>query len=701
MGTSSAMSTSNQYIKYKITVTQNSQNIESNFSNVNVKVNFYRTNTGYTSYGTGTVYCRINGYLYSAKVSPSQKITENGINLFNKTLNVYHEDDGTKTLICSAWISHDVVTSSEQSCSQVLTTIPRASTISSITGNEFGSPITVNITRASSNFLHTVIYKRPDGLQVTASTDVATSCTFTPILSDINLVSKKTSSPIGIIVHTYNNGTYIGTTEKSIICYVPSDIVPTINSVTITDAYTGIANQFGCFLKGKSKLHVVVDSSGAYSSTISHYKIEINGETHTTKSFTTNAIRGSGSCITSVVDSRGRTATKTVDYTCYDYFEPYIEKFTVKRCDQYGNENDEGNCCLCTIKAYISPVNDKNTKEFAIQYRKTNETEYKSTLVTTSAYSVETDYIIYDLDIDSTYEVILQVSDYFVATRKSRNLSTAYTLVDYNASGKGISFGKVSTENVFDVNMEIYANDLIHMGRRSNAEKNVMFHNLAKTNGQTYEETGIYPHQCKMYGGSGESPIGIGWWDSSSTYRILSFNDHEQRLYYGTKGLYSPTTGGVYFNQWGNVITKDNMTEGYWSIRNVDKTVFSVNWADSKLSGYYGRIRQQKVLYSNDSGSNSTITVNDNMSNFGIIEIHYKTNDNWYGSVRGLYGTSIVLLTATPAESYTYYKSARVIIGDTTLTWGIGAETYINTSGSCGMSANTNYIKITRVFGYA
>ena len=83
MATSSAMKTSNQYVKYKITITQNSRDINNNKSNVTVSVRFYRTNTGYTTYGSGTVYCKINGTKYSAAVEPSQKITNSGIVLFN------------------------------------------------------------------------------------------------------------------------------------------------------------------------------------------------------------------------------------------------------------------------------------------------------------------------------------------------------------------------------------------------------------------------------------------------------------------------------------------------------------------------------------------------------------------------------------------------------------------------------------------
>ena len=156
MGTSSTFSTSNTHVKYNITVNQNLQNVSNNCSNVSVYVKFWRDNSGYTTYGSGTCYCKINGTTYSATVSPSQKITDSGINLFSKTLDIYHNNDGTKTLTCSAWISMDTpLSSNEQSYSQTLSTIPRASkpTLSS-SSVTMGNSVTVSTNRASSSFTH-------------------------------------------------------------------------------------------------------------------------------------------------------------------------------------------------------------------------------------------------------------------------------------------------------------------------------------------------------------------------------------------------------------------------------------------------------------------------------------------------------------------------------------------------------------------
>ena len=125
--TSEAFDTSNQFIKYTITVTENSYSVVNNSSNVTVSINFYRTNTGYTTYGNGTVYCYIYDATYSQSVGPNDKITHDGIDLFTKTLDIPHNDDGTRTLNVAAYISHERVTSESHAFYANLTTIPRAS----------------------------------------------------------------------------------------------------------------------------------------------------------------------------------------------------------------------------------------------------------------------------------------------------------------------------------------------------------------------------------------------------------------------------------------------------------------------------------------------------------------------------------------------------------------------------------------------
>lgn len=113
--------TSNQYVRYKILVTENARNVENNTSSVTVEVLFYRTNEGFTTYGRGAVLCKIGGTLYVSEVSPEQDITDGGVVLFSQTVDIKYIEGIDTVLICSAWISLDTpLISDEQTCVTVL-----------------------------------------------------------------------------------------------------------------------------------------------------------------------------------------------------------------------------------------------------------------------------------------------------------------------------------------------------------------------------------------------------------------------------------------------------------------------------------------------------------------------------------------------------------------------------------------------------
>ncbi len=112
MPDSSTLNTSNQYVKYRIRVSQITD-ITNNSSIVRVEVRFWRTNTGYETYGTGTVYVKIDGTQYTQAVKSNQKITNSGINLFEKEFTIKHDADGKKTINVQAKISLGSVLSSE------------------------------------------------------------------------------------------------------------------------------------------------------------------------------------------------------------------------------------------------------------------------------------------------------------------------------------------------------------------------------------------------------------------------------------------------------------------------------------------------------------------------------------------------------------------------------------------------------------
>lgn len=459
MGTSAALSTSNDRVKYKITITQNSQNIPNNTSNVTVSVRFYRTNTGYTTYGSGTVYCKINGTTYSATVTSDQKITNAGIVLFTKTLNITHNTDGTKTLNTSAWISLNTpLTSNEQSYNQALTTIPRATTPSiNVSTVALGGSITISLPRASSSFTHTVRYNFA-GATGTIGSNVATSVSWTVPLSLASQIPNTTSGVLTVSADTYSGSTKIGTKSVTITCTVPASVVPTIGTITLTEGVSGLNAKIGAFVQGQSNINVSISASGAYGSTISNYISTFGSSSFNGASFTISNVNVSGSVTLTVTvkDSRGRTATKTQTVTVLAYSIPQINSFTGVRCDQNGTADEDGQYVSLAYNYAITALNNRNDKTITIAYQQVGGSGW-TTLKTESNYSNNTTYVPATVfSVDNSYSFKITIQDYFKTVSYTIEVTTAFTLVDYSAGGHGMAIGKVAeTENLLEIALPV------------------------------------------------------------------------------------------------------------------------------------------------------------------------------------------------------------------------------------------------------
>lgn len=643
MATSGAFSTSNQYVKYKITITQNSQSVANNTSNVTVNVFFYRTNTGYTTYGSGTLYVKINGEKYEQAVIPDNKITNSGITLFSKTLNIGHNADGTKTLTCSAWISMNTpLSSDEQSYSQVLTTIPRASTPTlSASSVNFGGAITINTNRASSSFTHTLTYKVESGgatgtiatgvgaskswtvptslisgftnaksskITVTCvtyngSTNIGTktvsftanipvsvptlsatstningntvtittnrvnsslthaitykfgsltgqtsgignsstagdSTTFNPPASLYSQLPNSTSGTCVISVTTKNGTTEIGTKTLNLTLNVDSTIKPIISNVSVSEYKQDIATKFGAYIQKKSQLKINFDWVAGTGSSLSTKSVEVNGKKYSTNNITTGVLNTSGnnSLVIEAQDTRGRSANKHTSYfQVLEYEKPSINNFEVRRCDAEGNPDDSGGYVLFSIDASIYSLGNKNDKQFKLSYKKTTEEEWTNYIIESSNYSLLIEESILTsgkdlipIDIESSYNFKLTVSDYFEEIPRVLTVSTGATILDIYNDGSGMATGKVAEHpDTFDIgNKYTFLSTNSYMGgeKRTNEEKNLFF--------QSTEE-GTYKHNCKLYGGNSESDTSIGLWDNDKSQTILRYLSHKDELQFG------------------------------------------------------------------------------------------------------------------------------------------------------------------------
>ena len=436
----------------KIVWTVGSQSAANNTSSVTVKVQLVSTGASYTinSSASKSGSLTINGtkytFSFSASLSGNQTKT-----LFTKTVTIAHNADGNKTCAFASTIGIKVTLGGtyygdvSASGNGTFDTIPRATTPTlSASSVNMGSSITINMPRASSAFTHTLTYKFGNATG-TIGSGLGTSKAWDVPLSFASQIPSGTSGTCTITCKTYNGNMLIGTKTVSFKANVPAAVVPTISTVSITETVSGLAVQFGAFVQGKSKVKIGIVAAGAYGSIIKAYKTTVDGKSYTGAAPVTGTLSsGTKSVTITVTDSRGRTAKATKTLTVIAYAAPVIRGISAVRCLADGTENYDGTHGKIGFGFNISPVSNQNTSKYTLEYKARASSEWIK-LKDGTGYTLSTTLITAaTLNVDSAYDVRLTVKDYFTTVTKTVEIPTAFTLLDFNASGRAMAFGKVS-----------------------------------------------------------------------------------------------------------------------------------------------------------------------------------------------------------------------------------------------------------------
>lgn len=441
-----------------------SQNVSVNSSTVEVKVQLVSLGSSYTinssaaKSGTLTINGTTYNFSFTASLTGSQTKT-----LVTKTVQIPHASDGTKSCAFAATVGLNVslggtqVTNVSVSGTGTFDTIPRASTPTlSAQSIEIGQSVTISTNRASSDFTHTLTYRF--GTRTgSIATGVAATRTWQLPMALCDEIPNATSGKGTIYCETFLDGVSVGRKAVEFTATVPASVVPTIDSVGVSEAVSGLAEKFGAYVQGKSRLAVTVAAEGARGSTIASIKTYIQGVEYRGASITSDALlqAGSLSMTTVIADSRGRVAQVQTPYSVTEYAAPTISAFSGTRADSAGTPDTDGECLSLSLALEISPVGQANDKTHTIRYRRQG-TEAWTTLQSGSAYSVDTTLTSGAVFLaDYAWEVELVVSDYFGSVTARLDVPTAFTLFDFNASGKGIAFGKVSEKDAMEIALDV------------------------------------------------------------------------------------------------------------------------------------------------------------------------------------------------------------------------------------------------------
>ena len=553
-------------VSISLSITQNSQNIANNTSNVTVKLTASWTEGSYNGVvdANGTPqpkgWVKIDGTQYDFAAGfnwPSPTQTGSKV-IYTKTVTIKHSTDGTKTLSCSAeyntYVSSGTV---KATTSKTLTTIPRKSTLSVANGT-LGTSQTLTVTRQSTSFTHTIAYTCGSASGTICTKSSSTSISWTPALDLAKQNTTGTTVSVKFTITTYNGTTSVGSNTYTKTYSIPASIKPSC-TVTVSDP-TGYADTYGGYLKGlsKMKVSVTVDNNSLYGSTISTYRTTALGSTYTKSEFTTGVINTSGTLTVSstVTDKRGRSGSATKSVTVLDYAAPSVSKLSASRCNIDGTANDQGEYAKVTFSYTAYSLNSKNTCNAVLEYKKTTTTSYTTPSDfpgRSGTFSVSNATYIFEADTGSSYDIRLTVTDAFKSTSKSTTVSTGATLMHWKANGKGMGIGKISE-----------LDDTLDIGFKTHMQKTLTFDN----------DTGVYAKTA-----------------AGSTVHLINLNNSDNTVI--GYGGYNASIGAT--NIYGNLVNITSKNGIY-----VDGRKLSANkvlWS----GGYY-------------MSSNQTCTLNENIS---------------------------------------------------------------------------------------
>ena len=440
-------------VSQSLTVTQSSQSVSGNYSKV--RILWKSTQTGESWWGyTSTAYYYVNpNSSGETKYSVSYTLPKaSTATIVDKTVTVNHKTDGKGSVKVRTYmntqISAGVV---ELSKTLTLDTIPRATTPTlSASSIDMGGSLTISCPRASSSFTHDLAYKYGSGSYVSIATGVGTSRSWTvPDLA--SAVPSATSLTVTVRCITKSGSTTIGTKTVTFTAKVPTSVVPTVSSVSVSEATAGLAAQFGAYIQGKSKAKVSISASGAKGSTITEYSATLQGKTYTGSSWTSGVLTTTGALPVQVrvKDSRGRwSAYKTVNITVLAYAKPKVQALRAYRCDTNGNPKDDGTCAKVEYQYSVTSLNSKNTASMKLFWKQSTAAESAFTqFFTNTALSANTSTFSASLlfSIDYSFDIKLTLVDWFGAeATAATELPTAAVIMDIRADGMGIGFGKTA-----------------------------------------------------------------------------------------------------------------------------------------------------------------------------------------------------------------------------------------------------------------
>jgi hypothetical protein len=287
-------------------------------------------------------------------------------------------------------------------------------------------------------------------------------------LSKIYSLSKNTTATLRVTFRTYNDSAYtekVGSAGyKEISLTLPLSVNPTVAlDASPASSLNWISSQGIYVTDGVSSVKFTITGEAGEGAALSYTSITTpEGATTKGSKFTINFSQpGSYKFTATAVDSRGRTATATKTITVLSYDAPSISMLQAERgtYDSKWTAGDKGADVRVIFKAKLQLADNGNT--YSATFKIDGSAATPAAGSTTSLKS-GAECIVYfkNVDGEKSHRLALTATDRVGETMAATiTLPTSNVTIEYNVSGKGVSFGKPSEKNALECAWPAYIYD--------------------------------------------------------------------------------------------------------------------------------------------------------------------------------------------------------------------------------------------------
>lgn len=325
------------------------------------------------------------------------------INLYNGTVvatgtyTLTHDSAGARSFTASAQAGiYTTAVNCTGSGSFTLDSIPRASAISSVSGNKVTDTFAVKFTKYVSSYTDTLnigVEGKAASQKISGYTSGKTFTLSDAIKSAIYAASQASqSASVSFWLTTYSGSSKVGDSERITKSVTINDSQPSIGDITYRDTNSktvAITGDSSKIIRNNSTLSVTISDikafNGASLSSLHitlgdiDQTISISGSTISAKTVDLGTVNLSSDSVLKVTatDSRGHTATASISVAIYDYEKP-TANISCQRRNNFYSETD------INVTPIYSSLGGKNSVTITAKYKEADATSYTGSATLTA-----------------------------------------------------------------------------------------------------------------------------------------------------------------------------------------------------------------------------------------------------------------------------------------------------------------------------